>query len=84
MRPRFVLYSRLYCHLCEDMLLALRRLQATHAFELDIEDIDEEPGLRQAYDTLVPVLTYRGEEVCRYHLDTSRLLRILDRSGAHP
>jgi len=59
--PHFTLYSRSYCHLCEDMLAALRAFMA-HAglpFSVDVVDVDADPQLTDMFDELVPVL-YTG------------------------
>lgn len=64
MRPK--LYGRAYCHLCEEMALALRSL----GVEFDEIDIDADPGLEARFGERVPVLTNaRGEELCHYRLD---------------
>ncbi|HEU5437512.1 MAG TPA: glutaredoxin family protein [Telluria sp.] len=75
--PRFTLYSRSYCHLCEDMLAALRAMAPPgQPFEIDIIDIDSagDPALLARFDELVPVLFGEsppgGEsELCHYFLD---------------
>ena len=42
----FTLYSRSYCHLCEDMLEALLALQTEQLrFEVAILDVDADPAL---------------------------------------
>jgi hypothetical protein len=82
--PRFTLYSRSYCHLCEDMLAALRAFMAGEgvAFSVDIIDIDAspDPSLLARYDELVPVLVGDdpgGPELCHYFLDEAALRRHL-------
>ena len=74
----FILYSRSYCHLCEDMLLALRPFQDAHGFTVEVQDVDENPDLLAKYDELVPVLVGQkpaqaAQEICHYFLDTARL-----------
>lgn len=68
-RPVLTLYLRHYCHLCTDMLQALRGLQSELGFELVLADIDEDADLTARYQTLVPVLSHDGREICRYFLD---------------
>ena len=70
--PHFTLYSRSYCHLCDDMLTALEALQsATLRFTVSVVDVDADPALVERFDELVPVLF--GElgqpELCHYFLD---------------
>lgn len=81
--PRhFILYSRSYCHLCEDMLAALRAFMA-HAglpYTVDVIDIDADPQLTDKFDELVPVLygsDPAGPELCHYFLDEGALRRHL-------
>jgi hypothetical protein len=86
MMTRFTLYSRSYCHLCEDMLSALRAFMAREglACEVAVLDIDTDLAVDQAlaarYDELVPVLVGEdpdGPELCHYFLDEAALRRHL-------
>ena len=73
----FTLYSRSYCHLCEDMLAALHALQSPrHPFTVAVIDIDAaaaagDPVPLQRFDDLVPVLfsQLQAAELCHYFLD---------------
>lgn len=76
---RFVLYGRAWCHLCDDMRAALEPLIAGTGAQLDVIDVDSDPALRERYDELVPVLVCDGVELCRYHLDDSRVKAVLAR-----
>ena len=71
----FILYSRSYCHLCDDMLSALRAL-AGESVPVELIDIDAagNEALLERYDELVPVLVGRREgqspvQLCHYFLD---------------
>jgi len=66
---RLTLYSRNYCHLCEEMISALRGLQAGLHFELEIVDVDSAPELERRYGEKVPVLACGGDEICHYRLE---------------
>jgi Glutaredoxin-like domain (DUF836) len=67
-------YAREQCHLCEDMIAALRELQAQRPFNLDVIDVDGDDNLRSRYGVRVPVLVAGdGEEICQYHLDRDAL-----------
>lgn len=77
---RFTLYSRSYCHLCEDLLDALRAFMAREglACKVDVIDVDAEPALVERFDELVPVLLGddpAGPEICHYFLDEAALRR---------
>jgi hypothetical protein len=81
MMGRFTLYSRSYCHLCEDMLAALRALEPQgQPFEVDVVDVDADPALVERFDELVPVLFGRLDEpeLCHYFLDEAAVRRYLD------
>jgi hypothetical protein len=72
MTARFTLYSRSWCHLCEDMLAALRALEAPgQPFQVDVIDVDADPALVERFDELVPVLfgDIAEPELCHYFLD---------------
>ena len=68
----FTLYSRGYCHLCDDMLDALKAMQTEAVrFAIEVIDVDADDALVARFDELVPVLY--GElakpELCHYFLD---------------
>ena len=70
---RLRLYGRSYCHLCEEMALALRAL----GVEFEEIDVDQDSSLEERYGELVPVLTDgAGNELCHYRLDPAILNRI--------
>jgi len=69
---RFTLYSRSWCHLCEDMQAALRALeQPGQAFDVEVIDVDADPALEARFNELVPVLygDLAEPELCHYFLD---------------
>lgn len=88
---QFSLYSRSYCHLCDDMLEQLRaHLESDQGFKsknstfsINVIDVDADDGLIALYDELVPVLTAKkpgGKEVqiCHYFLDVNKLKEFLN------
>lgn len=83
MTARFTLYSRSWCHLCEDMLAALQRLAPSgQPFAVDVVDVDADPALVARFDELVPVLYGRLDEpeLCHYFLDEAAVRAYLERS----
>jgi hypothetical protein len=74
---RLTLFSRTYCHLCEDMAEAVRAFMARAGagYTLDIVDVDADPALVARYDELVPVLAAGAGQVelCHYFLDEGAL-----------
>jgi thiol-disulfide isomerase/thioredoxin len=76
----FTLYSRSWCHLCEDMLAALNALQdGGRRFAVDVVDVDADPALVARFDELVPVLfgDLGQPELCHYFLDEAAVRRYL-------
>ena len=79
---KFTLYSRSYCHLCEDMLHALQALAPQgQPFEVDVVDVDADPALVERFDEMVPVLFGRLDEpeLCHYFLDEAAVREYLER-----
>jgi glutaredoxin len=71
-KNKLTLYSRNYCHLCEDMLAALDTLRGEFVFEVAVVDVDADPVLEARYDELVPVVAGEdGVELCHYILDVA-------------
>ena len=68
-RPKLTLLSREYCHLCEEMLAALRQFQGRYDFDVDVVDVDRNPALEEKWGDKVPVLFDGERELCHYHLD---------------
>jgi len=62
-------YSRAYCHLCEEMIEALRALQGLFHFEIAVIDVDADPDLELRHGDRVPVLMHDGRELCHYRLE---------------
>ena len=70
---RLTLISRAYCHLCQDMELALRALISEFGVDLEVLDVDADPELEALYDELVPVLLHEESELCHYFLDVIKV-----------
>ena len=72
------MYGRGYCHLCDDMVAALQRVQVQLGFELDVLDVDADPDLERRFGERVPVLVdSQGGEICHYWLNEDALRRHL-------
>jgi glutaredoxin len=85
MTARFTLYSRSWCHLCEDMLAALQKMApAGQQFEVDVVDVDADPALVERFDELVPVLFGRLDEpeLCHYFLDQAAVRAFLEHTSS--
>jgi hypothetical protein len=80
----FTLYSRSYCHLCQDMLDALMRLQTPERpITVDVIDVDADDALVARFDELVPVLyaDLSQPELCHYFLDEARVREVLEKQA---
>jgi hypothetical protein len=77
MAPRFLLYSRPLCGLCEEMLAELQALPAVLPFGIDVVDVDADPATRVRYGHKIPVLLFAGELVCHGRLDPDEVHKTL-------
>ena len=76
---RIVVYSKPDCHLCEDAMEVLRRLQGELGFELAEIDITSDDELHRAYFDRIPVIAAAdGEELCEYFVDEAALRERLE------
>jgi hypothetical protein len=75
--PRFVLYSRPGCGLCEDMQMELAALQESASFGVTVLDVDADPTTRTRYGHKIPVLLFAGELVCHGRLDLDEVHKAL-------
>jgi thiol-disulfide isomerase/thioredoxin len=78
---RLTLISRRYCHLCQDMEVALAGLAEELAFDLEVLDVDADAALEERYDELVPVLLHHGHELCHYFLEVGKVRDYLSKIG---
>jgi len=81
---KFTLYSRSYCHLCDDMLQALQAFDIGCPYAVEVVDVDADPELVARYDELVPVLLASREneppvQLCHYFLDEAALRSFLSK-----
>jgi len=75
------LYTRPGCHLCEQALLVLDRVQAELPFQLVERDISAEEELHSAYFDRIPVVDLDGEELFEHFVDEQVLRQALHRCG---
>jgi glutaredoxin len=66
--PRVVLYTRVGCHLCDDMKRVVEAVAASVAIDFREVDIDTKPDLRRLYDWEVPVLEIDGRKAFKYRV----------------
>jgi hypothetical protein len=82
---RLRLYSRLGCHLCDQMRREVDELLADRPREWDIVDVDGDPELARRYGETLPILLVNGRIFARVRLPRLawrlRLLRAADRKA---
>jgi glutaredoxin len=76
-RRRVTLYTRRGCHLCEAAEAVLRAERAADPFDLELVDVDSDPGLAARYGVRVPVVAVDGAELFDYEVPPDLLRRHL-------
>jgi len=71
-------YSKPDCHLCEDAMVALRRLQAELGFALQELDITTDESLHREYFERIPVVSVDGEELWEYFVEEAAVRERLE------
>jgi hypothetical protein len=72
--PRWTVYSRADCSLCERLLEELAELLGPEAAaSVQVVDIEGQPELERRYGARIPVLMADDEFVCAYRLDEGRV-----------
>jgi hypothetical protein len=74
-------YSRTYCHLCDEMIAGLAGLQARFHFSLAVVDVDSNDVLEARYGEDVPVVAHGARELCRHRLDAAAVADYLAKIG---
>jgi hypothetical protein len=73
---KLIVYGRRDCHLCQEMIASLQKLQKQIEFQFEVIDIDSDPQLVNQYNERIPVLVSANEkqdEICHYYLDEAAL-----------
>ena len=73
--PTLTLYTRVGCHLCEEMKQQLELFQQQYGFSLNVVNIDADNYLKLRYGERVPLLTEGDREICHYYLNKDLLLK---------
>ena len=69
LRPTLTVLSREYCHLCEELITALKQFQGRYDFAIEVVNVDRHPRLEEKWGDKVPVLLDGDREICHYYLD---------------
>ncbi|WP_025770318.1 glutaredoxin family protein [Thioalkalivibrio sp. HK1] len=73
MTTRLVVYERMGCHLCEDMVATLAEWRKELDIDIERVDVDRSAELAARYGLRVPVLVCGDAEVCHFFLDLEAL-----------
>jgi len=74
---RVTLYGRPGCHLCDEALESLRRVQTRAPFTLEEVDITTDDALHVRYLERIPVISLDGEDLFDYEVDEDALERLI-------
>ena len=70
-------YSKPGCHLCEEAVRVLQRMQKQDPFTLEEVNIQDDPALLTEYGDQIPVVTLNGTFLFEYTVDETRLRQLL-------
>lgn len=73
----FTVYTRAQCCCCHKALDLLRESQSRHGFAIEEVDVDNDPGLVEAYGLTVPVVAVDGKVRFRGVVNPALLERLL-------
>jgi glutaredoxin len=76
---RLTVYSRAWCHLCDELCAALAPIAERYGVPVDVIDVDSDPALDDRYGERVPVVLAGETELCHYRLDAARVIAALDK-----
>ncbi len=76
-RAELRLYGRRYCHLCEEMEVAVAPLAEEFGFSVRYIDIDTDPALEEQYGARIPVLALGDAEIAQFRVDPAAVREVL-------
>jgi glutaredoxin len=76
------LYTRVGCHLCDDVKAVLDDVRRERAFDLTVIDVDTDPELVRLYGLEVPVVLVDGRKAFKFRVTAEALRARLDRTEA--
>jgi hypothetical protein len=74
-----VIYGRPGCHLCDDAVAIIERVQARFPFKLEQRNIESDDGLFKRYLERIPVVEIDGQEAFELFVDEQQFERRLSR-----
>jgi glutaredoxin len=73
-----MVYTKPGCCLCDDVKEKLEMLQASHAFNLRIVNILDDPEAQQKFQEEIPVVFINGKQAFKYYLNEGQFLKKLE------
>ena len=70
-RARLIVFSRAWCHLCDDLLAALGPVCEELGADIEVVDVDSHPEFEKAHGERLPVVLGGASDVCHYFLDAA-------------
>lgn len=78
-QAQLLLFSRADCHLCDQAEILINALLIGSSWQLTKVDIDNDPALRQRYQTSIPVLLRcDNQQALNWPFPQSRVRSLLD------
>lgn len=78
-QSQLLLFSRADCHLCDQAEILINALLIGSPWQLTKVDIDNDPALRQRYQTSIPVLLRcDNQQALNWPFPQSRVRSLLD------
>jgi len=77
--PRFVVYTREGCALCDEFILELGQALEPAREPFGVRDVDADAVSARRFGLKVPVLTCSGSVVCHGRLDAAAVARLIGR-----
>jgi len=77
--PRFLVYTRGGCALCDEFILELGLALEPAGIAFSVRDVDGDASAARRYGLKVPVLTCDGSVVCYGRLDAGAVARLIRR-----
>ena len=77
MKLTFELYTRVGCHLCEEMEQEIVAFESEHNFNVVIIEINDNQQLEARYGEKIPVLARGDAIICQYVLNEEALMKAI-------
>ena len=78
-KPRFVVYTRADCSLCDGFVAELAGQLDHSRLSYEVRDVDADPESRRRFGLKIPALTADGSLICHGRYDAGAVARLLTR-----